>query len=32
VIPRFYTDYCSDRVIVMDFMEGAKITEVEKIK
>ena len=32
MIPKFYPEYSSDRIIVMDFIEGEKITEQEKIK
>lgn len=30
-IPRFYDDYCTNRVLVIENVEGLKITEVDKL-
>lgn len=31
-IPRIYWDYCSPRVLVMEYLEGGQVTDVEYIK
>lgn len=31
-VPKVYSDYCSDSVLCMEFVDGVKVTDVEKLK
>ncbi|MET3732448.1 ABC1 kinase family protein [Moheibacter stercoris] len=31
-VPKVYDEYCSNRVLTMEFIEGVKITDVEKLR
>lgn len=31
-VPKVYDEYCSNRVLTMEFIEGTKITDVEKLR